>query len=222
MFYCYSLSAGSGNKQSYSANKSSHASNGPTYSHARHSEAVSNGSDGISADEEKQGVILNVARQAQQNKTNNVHQNSAILAPASSAVGVYSSSTDPVHVPSPDSRSPGVVGAIRREVGAVGARRQSSDNSVKQSSDPSSSYANSITRKAGTSSNSMQSYTAVSKTEQFSQPNVTETSLNGMPVGRPFLNNHYNNRSHQQPEGHQKGIFLKWCNCIVLVFFLFI
>ncbi|KAF7814076.1 GBF-interacting protein 1-like isoform X1 [Senna tora] len=198
------LSAGSGNQRSFGVNNSSQASNGPHFSHARHSDTVSNGSDRISAADEKQSVILNGARRVQQNKTNNVHQNSATLASNSSAVGVYSSSTDPVHVPSPDSRSPGVVGAIRREVGAVGVRRQASDNSVKQSSDSGSSYANSLTRKDGTSANSFQSYGATSKTLQFSQTNVTETSFNGMPVGRPFLNNHYNSRSHQQPEGHQR------------------
>lgn len=37
--------------------------------------------------------------------------------------GVYSSSSDPVHVPSPDSRPDANIGAIKREVGAVGVRR---------------------------------------------------------------------------------------------------
>ncbi|XP_028553033.1 uncharacterized protein LOC110110515 isoform X2 [Dendrobium catenatum] len=44
-----------------------------------------------------------------------------------SVIGVYSSSSDPVHVPSVASRSAGSVGAIRREVGAVGVKKQSSD-----------------------------------------------------------------------------------------------
>ncbi|CAA6664685.1 unnamed protein product [Spirodela intermedia] len=49
------------------------------------------------------------------------HSHSEILVISSSSSGVYASSSDPVHVPSPDSRSAGTVGAIRREVGVVGA-----------------------------------------------------------------------------------------------------
>ena len=92
----------------------------------------------------------------------------------------------------------------------------SSDNTLKQSSVPSSSYANSLIGKDGTSTNSFQSFNSISKTEQFSQTNVTEPSLPGVPVSRPFLNNQYNSRQHQQPAGHQRGIFLcgataLWC-----------
>ncbi|KAK8967491.1 hypothetical protein KSP40_PGU018764 [Platanthera guangdongensis] len=47
-------------------------------------------------------------------------------ASTSSVIGVYST-LDPVHVPSPASRSAITVGAIRREIGAVGIRKQSSD-----------------------------------------------------------------------------------------------
>ncbi|KAK4267245.1 hypothetical protein QN277_024051 [Acacia crassicarpa] len=180
---------------------SSQASNGP-YLHARHSQAASNGMDRISAGKEKQGATLNVPRRVQPNKPNNVHPNSSTLA-TSSAVGVYSFSTDPVHVPSTNSRSPGAVGAIRRDVGAVGVWRHSSENSVKQSSNP-SSIANSLKRKDGTSTTSFQSYGAISKSEQFSQTTATKTSFNGMSVGRPSSNNHFNSRPHQQPEGHQR------------------
>ena len=167
-----------------------------------------------SEDKDKQGMISNAAGRVQPIKPNSVHQNSALVASTSSAVGVYSSSTDPVHVPSPDSRSPGVVGAIRREVGFVGVRRQSSDNKAKQSFAPSSPH---VVGKDGTSADSFQSVGAVSKTEQFSQTNVTEPSLSGMPVSRPSLNNQYNNRPHQQLVGHQRGISLKWHYQIIIL-----
>ncbi|TKY64289.1 dentin sialophosphoprotein isoform X1 [Spatholobus suberectus] len=201
-------SSASTNHRSSGARNSSQAPNGPSDSHARYSkDAVSNIIDRkiASEDKDKQGMISNAAAgRVQPIKPNNIHQNSASVASTSSAVGVYSSSTDPVHVPSPDSRSSGVVGAIRREVGVVGVRRQSSDNKVKQSFAPSSSYANSLGGKDGTSADSFQSVGAVSKTQQFSQTNVTEPSLSGMPVSRPSLNNQYNSRPHQQLVGHQR------------------
>ncbi|CAI8615022.1 unnamed protein product [Vicia faba] len=137
-------------------------------------------------------------------KPNNIHQNSSATASSSSVVGVYSSSTDPVHVPSPDSRSSG---AIRREVRVVGARRQSSDHKGKQLFPPSSSHANnSIVGKdgTGTSSDSFQSAGTVQKTEHISQPAVTEPLFPGMSVSRPSLNNQHNSRPHQQVVGHQR------------------
>ncbi|XP_027334815.1 uncharacterized protein LOC113849251 isoform X2 [Abrus precatorius] len=167
-------------------------------------DAVSNVTDRKVASEDKQGMILNAAARVQPIKPNSTHQSSASMASTSSAVGVYSSSTDPVHVPSPDSRSSGVVGAIRREVGVVGVRRQSSDNKVKQSFVPSSSYTNSLVGKDGTSAESLQSVGAVSKTEQFSQTDVSEPPLSATPVSRPSLNSQYNSRAHQQLVGHQR------------------
>ena len=213
MYYlCYSSSAASSNQRSSGARNSSQALNGPpSDSHARYSkDAIPNVSDRKFIPEEKHGVISSAAAREQPTKPNSHHQNSATMASTSSAVGVYSSSTDPVHVPSPDSRSSGVVGAIRREVGVVGVRRQSSDNSGKQSSVPSSSFANSLVGKDGTSADSFHSVGVISKTEQFSQTNVTEPSFTGMTVSRPSLNNQYNGRPHQQLVGHQRGISLKW------------
>ncbi|RZC01220.1 GBF-interacting protein 1-like isoform X2 [Glycine soja] len=198
------LNVNTPDKGSSGSRNSSLASNGPSDSHARYlKDAVPNIIDRkiASEDKDKQGMISNAAGRVQPIKPNNAHQNSASVASTSSAVGVYSSSTDPVHVPSPDSRSSGVVGAIRREVGVVGVRRQSSDNKAKQSFAPSISY---VVGKDGTSADSFQSVGAVSKTEQFSQTNVTEPSLSGMPVSRPSLNNQYNNRPHQQLVGHQR------------------
>lgn len=210
MHYLYSSSTASSNQRSSGSRNSSQALNGPSDSYARYSkDAVSNVSDKKVASDGKQSMVLNAAARVQPIKPNNIHQNSATMASTSSAVGVYSSSTDPVHVPSPDSRSSGAVGAIRREVGVVGVRRQSSDNKVKQSSVPSSSYTNSLIGKVGTSADSFQSVGALSKTEQFSQTNVNEPSFPSMSLSRPSLNNQYNSRPHQLV-GHQRGISLKW------------
>ncbi|KAL5217876.1 hypothetical protein ABZP36_018560 [Zizania latifolia] len=49
------------------------------------------------------------------------------------------SPSDPIHVPSPGSRSPGTFGAIKREVGVVGARQRPSDNAVTNTSTSNSS-----------------------------------------------------------------------------------
>lgn len=209
MYYiCYSSSTHA--NQSSSGARNSQAPNGPSDAHTGQSkDAVSNVKKITS--EEKQGVILNAAARVQPIKPNKTHQNSSTMVSTSSAIGVYSSSTDPVHVPSPNSRSSGVVGAIKREVGVVGvAQRQSSDNKAKQSFVPSSSNSNSLTGKDGTSANSFQSIGVISKREQLSQTNVTEPSFPGIPVGRPTFNNQYNSRPHQQLAGHQRGISLKW------------
>ncbi|CAI8607934.1 unnamed protein product [Vicia faba] len=183
------------------------ALNGPSDSHARQSKdaaSATNVSDKKITPENIQGAVTNASARAQPIKPNNIHQNSSATASSSSVVGVYSSSTDPVHVPSPDSRSSG---AIRREVGVVGVRRQSSDHKGKQLFPPSSSHANnSIVGKdaTGTSSDSFQSAGAVQKTEHISQPAVTEPSFPGMSVSRPSLNNQHNSRPHQQVVGHQR------------------
>ncbi|CAL0308702.1 unnamed protein product [Lupinus luteus] len=192
------------NQKSSGARNSSQALNNPSDSHARYSkDAVSNVSDRKSASEGNEGMVLNAAARVQSNKPNNSQKNSITVASTSSAVGVYSSSTDPVHVPSPDSRASGVVGAIRREIGVVGVRRQSSDNKVKQSSVPSNSYTSSLIGKAGTLENSFHPVVALSKTEQFSQTNLNEPSFSGKSVSRPSVNNQYNSRPHQHV-GHQR------------------
>nr|XP_027192497.1 nuclear transcription factor Y subunit alpha isoform X2 [Cicer arietinum] len=200
-----SSSAASNNQKSSGA-RNHQAHNGPSVSHARQSkDAATNVGGKKTTSEDKQGTTSNSSARVQPTKPNNSHHSSSTAASTSSVVGVYSSSTDPVHVPSPDSRSSGVVGAIRREVGVVGVRRQSSsDHKPKQLFASSSSHANSVTGKDGTSADSLQSVGAVSKTEQLSQTAVTEPSFPSMSVSRPSLNNQYNNRPHQQLVGHQR------------------
>ncbi|XP_019423400.1 PREDICTED: uncharacterized protein LOC109332794 isoform X3 [Lupinus angustifolius] len=182
-------SEASSNQRSCGAMNLSQAFNGSD-SHARCLKDTDT-SDRKATSEEKQDLILNTAAQMLPIKPNNVHQHSITMAStSSSSAAVYSSSADPIHVPPADSRSSGVVGANRREVGVVGFRRQSSDNLVKQSSVHSSSYANnSLIGKDVTSSNSYQSFGAISKTGQFYEANAT------VPES---INNQYNSRPHQQ------------------------
>ncbi|KAK1358490.1 GBF-interacting protein [Heracleum sosnowskyi] len=130
-------------------------------------------------------------------KTNDPQPNSA-TSPNNSVAGVYSSSSDPVHVPSPDSRPAANIGAIKREVGAVGARRLTTDISGKASSPQSGSSSNSHLGRDGRSS------AAISKSSQPTQTSVHVTAVTNISVTRPFVNNQHVNRQHQSV-GHQKA-----------------
>ncbi|KAI3521377.1 hypothetical protein L1887_10840 [Cichorium endivia] len=125
----------------------------------------------------KRPLVSNV----QATKTHDSQQ-SSVTSPNSSVVGVYSSSSDPVHIPSLASRPAANVGAIKREVGAVGVRRHTSENS-----------------QSGREGQ-FRSFPAVSKTDQPSQSNVSES----VPNGRS-LNSQYSSRPHQQVVTHQKA-----------------
>lgn len=119
----------------------------------------------------------------------------------SSIVGVYSSASDPVHVPSHKSGQAANVGAIRREVGVVGPRRQSSENSAKSSQ--SIPFSNSQSSREINSRESTRQFGA-SKGEQSSQNVTLTSSLPSIPASRSFPSNQYGSRAHQ-PTGHQKG-----------------
>ncbi|XP_022948928.1 uncharacterized protein LOC111452434 isoform X2 [Cucurbita moschata] len=136
-------------------------------------------------------------------KPNDSEQRSAVLASNGAAVGLYSSSTDPVHVPSPDSRSSAAVGAIKREVGVVGVRRQLKDISIDQSSGPSLSLTNSVTGRDCSSTDSFQPLGSTSKGEHLSQMN--ESVIPGLAGSRSTLNNQHSSRQHQPTMGHQKA-----------------
>ncbi|PNT55050.1 hypothetical protein POPTR_001G170700v4 [Populus trichocarpa] len=184
----------SSNLKPSDARSSHQASNGPIDSEPRHNrDANSSVGDRKVVSEEKRSVASNATTsRVQVAKSNNSQQHNALQASSNPVVGVYSSSTDPVHVPSPDSRSSGVVGAIKREVGVVGGRRQSFENAVKDLSS-SNSF-----------SESFRPFTAISKTDQVSQTAAIEP-MPSVPVNRSFLNNQYNNRPHQQAVGHPKA-----------------
>ncbi|CAI0419447.1 unnamed protein product, partial [Linum tenue] len=113
---------------------------------------------------------------------------------STTVVGVYSSSTDPVHVPSPDARPTAAVGAIKREVGVVGGRRQNIGSPIKDLSADSSL------------SEPFQPFLGISKNDQVShQANASEAVASGVSVSRSFLGGQYNSRPHQQAAGHQKA-----------------
>lgn len=211
LFSFRSLTETSSSQKPSGGRSSSQTLNGPTDLHPRHARDVSSrGTDGKAVLEEKRASIPNANLRVPAAKSNNSQPSPATLASSSSAVGVYSSSTDPVHVPSPDSRYPGTVGAIKREVGVVGLRRQSSDNTVKTSAVPSSSFSNSLLGKDGSSTEeSLRPLNTISRTDQLSQTTTTDSVIASMSASRPFLSNQYNSRPHQQLAGHQKGILSK-------------
>ncbi|XP_076884997.1 uncharacterized protein LOC143534380 isoform X2 [Bidens hawaiensis] len=116
----------------------------------------------------------------------------SVTSPNSSVIGVYSSSSDPVHIPSLASRPPANVGAIKREIGPVGVRRHPiSENPAKPSSAQAAPVSN--------SKDHFKSFPAVSKTDQHTQSGVVES----VPSGRSF-NNQHGNRSHQPFVTHHK------------------
>ncbi|KAJ8756219.1 hypothetical protein K2173_024766 [Erythroxylum novogranatense] len=154
--------------------------------------------------EEKQTVISNAASGLQVVKPSNSQHHPAALASSNSVVGVYSSSTDPVHVPSPESRPSAAVGAIKREVGVVGGRRQSFETAIKDISASVSSFSNSVLGRDGSVSESFRPFPAVSKTNQVGQTSATEPVMPSITVSRSFLSNQYNSRPHQTV-GHQKA-----------------
>ncbi|KAL4584395.1 hypothetical protein LXL04_008995 [Taraxacum kok-saghyz] len=131
----------------------------------------------------KRPLVSNVAPPVQSTKTHDSH----VTSPNSSVVGVYSSSSDPVHIPSLASRPSPNVGAIKREVGAVGVRRHShtSENSQGQF-------------------RSFPPSPAVSKTDQNqpSHSNVSE-SVPNVSSGRPVSNQYNSSRPHSHSHSHQ-------------------
>ncbi|XP_018492538.2 uncharacterized protein LOC108862793 isoform X3 [Raphanus sativus] len=124
------------------------------------------------------------------------------LASTDSVIGVYSSSTDPVHVPSPVSRS-SPVGAIKREVRGGGFGGKPSENVGK---DPSAdSLSGSSIRKTGTT-NAYRSSSPNSKIDQVSQTTLRESVLpSGGEKNRPLLNRQRGNRGSQNARTQQVG-----------------
>ncbi|XXG40792.1 hypothetical protein AAC387_Pa01g1423 [Persea americana] len=152
--------------------------------------------------EEMRPITPNSALQVKVQRPHNSPRNR--VAPSNiPAVGLYSSSTDPVHVPPPDSRSSGAVGAIKREVGVVGVRRMPSQDSVTRLSVPSGSFSTLSGKEISASTESFGPSPAISKSDQFSQNSIARPATPNMS-GRSFLGNQYNSKPHQQPVGHLK------------------
>lgn len=111
-------------------------------------------------------------------------------------------------MPSPDSRSSGAVGAIKREVGVVGVRRQSSKESVAHSSVLKSSSSTFLGKGIGASAESFGLSPALSKSNQLSQTSLSQPVMS-------FSGSQYNAKLHQQSLSQQKGIILMAYGCIV-------
>ncbi|XP_010917133.1 uncharacterized protein [Elaeis guineensis] len=122
------------------------------------------------------------------------------LTSTNSVIGLYWSSSDPVHVPS-DSRSAGTIGTIRREVGAVGVQKQSSNYRTTHSS-VSHSF---ISVPSLPTKSSIQS-AAVSKSNQLIQTPPSEHVLSSTSFSRSFSASQHHSRLYQQPAGHQKAM----------------
>ena len=159
--------------------------------------------------EDNRPAVIKPVTQIQTKSTNDSHLSATLS--NNSVAGVYSSSSDPVHVPSPDSRPAANIGAIKREVGAVGVRRLSTEVSSKGSSPQSNSFPNTHLGRDGPSRDSYRSSASLSKSSHPSQAPVNDSTLKSIPVNRPSVNNQQVNRQHQSG-GHQKGNhFLQNC-----------
>ncbi|XP_022715231.1 uncharacterized protein LOC111274677 isoform X3 [Durio zibethinus] len=183
----------------------SQTTNVPSSSQPRHArDANSNGIDRKEILGEKRTFIPNAVSWSQPVKPNNSRAHFAPQSSSSSVVGVYSSSTDPVHVPSPDSRSSGVVGAIKREVGVVGVRRQLSENTIKDSHGTTGSLSNTHVGR-DTSSEAFRPFPGISRADQLSHISAAESVVPEISGSRSFVSNQYGSRQYQQVLGHQKA-----------------
>ena len=186
-----------------------------------HKEEVSQGgTHGPSISEKASATAIVTSSQAQRAVKDNSKAHSTSTS-TNSVIGVYSSSSDPVHVPSPASRSAGTVGAIRREVGVVGVRKQPSNHPASNSSVPNSSFSVPLLGKdVSLSSRSFGQTVATSKSSQLNQSAASEPTVPSMAASRSSSASQYNAKTHQQPVGHQKGNIITdfLCACVSLVF----
>ncbi|XP_065000562.1 uncharacterized protein LOC103979312 isoform X3 [Musa acuminata AAA Group] len=130
-----------------------------------------------------------------------------------SFIGMSSSSSDPVHVPSLDSASAGKVGAIQREVGVVGFRRQTSDHPENRSSVSNSFLSSSLSGKNicfSVESTGHQAYT--SKSHSLNQISPSAADLYSMSLSIQSQGFYHNSRLHQQSLSQQKAVqpIMKW------------
>ncbi|CAN4095270.1 unnamed protein product [Withania somnifera] len=168
-------------------------------SHHTHSnDANLSGTSDQGSSGEMHASVSNAASQIGGVKSNGSRPHS-ITSSSNSVIGVYSSSSDPVHVPSLDSRPAAKVGAIKREVGVVGARRQSTETLAKSSSSQGMEQAQ---LDGGNSKGSLRPLSSNSRSDQSA---VSDSPKSSLPVSRPSSGNQHINRSHQ-PVGHQKAV----------------
>ncbi|MCL7025247.1 hypothetical protein MKW94_002757, partial [Papaver nudicaule] len=175
------------------------AFNGPSGSGRYAQDANLNGAQGKEVFAEIRTTVRSPGSRVQNSKPHDSRPRSSASTTANSVVGVYSSSSDPVHVPSPDSRSSSAVGAIKREVGVVGVRKQPSANTSKN---PTVTSSNSSVRKDVTVSGSIETSTALSKSDQVSRPTVAESAISGGAVSNRSMSS---GKAYQPVAGHQKA-----------------
>lgn len=120
-----------------------------------------------------------------------------------SVIGIYSSSSDPVHIPSLDSRAAGIVGV-------VGVRHPPSDHSISQSSVPNISNTAPATGAKDIDvpvhSDTIGKAPPLSKNIQVIQNSGSEALPTSASSRRSFSPTQYSSRQYQQSVGHQKGI----------------
>ncbi|KAJ6824441.1 uncharacterized protein M6B38_381295 [Iris pallida] len=125
---------------------------------------------------------------------------------SNSVVGVYSSASDPVHVPSPASRPAGTVGAIRREVGVVGVRKQSSCQSATNSAVPNSSFSVPLSAKDISSPKEpFEQSGGTPKHNQINQVVASDPVISNESTNRSFSGSQQNIKVTQHSTGHQKA-----------------
>ncbi|KAL8098858.1 uncharacterized protein LOC141683832 isoform X2 [Apium graveolens] len=195
-----SLNVTSKNQKQPVGHHSSKSSNGITEPEPRQPR-------GVQINDEKESLVDNrasVKKAVTQMQTKNTNDSQLFTTSSNNSVaGVYSSSSDPVHVPSPDSRPAANIGAIKREVGAVGVRRLPTEISAKGSSTQSNSIPNSHLGSVGPSRDSFRSSASMSKSSHPTQTPVHESTPRSISVNRPLVGNQHVNRQHQSAS-HQK------------------
>lgn len=174
--------------------------------HTHSNDANLSGTSGQGLSGEMHASVSNAASQIGGGVKSNGSRAHSITSSSHSVIGVYSSSSDPVHVPSLDSRPAAKVGAIKREVGVVGARRQSAETFAKSSSSQGRSSSNVHMEQArqdgGNSKGSLRPLSSNSRSDQSA---VSDSPKSGLPVSRPLSGNQHINRPNQ-PAGHQKAV----------------
>ncbi|KAM3200050.1 putative protein isoform X1 [Capsicum annuum] len=190
------ITLSTGSRSSQAPNKNSQ--------HTHSNGANINGTNGQGLSGEMHASVSNAASQIGGVKPNGSRPHS-ITSSSNSVIGVYSSFSDPVHVPSLDSRPAAKVGAIKREVGVVGARRQSSETSAKSSSQSRSSSNLHMEQARQEGGNSKGSVRPLSSNSRSDQSAVSDSPKSSLPVSRSLSGNQHINRSHQ-PVGHQKAV----------------
>ncbi|XP_042378776.1 uncharacterized protein LOC121971528 isoform X2 [Zingiber officinale] len=120
---------------------------------------------------------------------------------------LISAGSDPVHVPSANSLSAGKVGAIRREVGAVGAQRQPPNYRASQSSVSTNSFSISLLRKDVLPQTELPGHSiAAYKSNQLNQVSTSVPTLLNTPMGKSAPSNQHNGKVQRQSVSSHKAM----------------